>query len=54
MFKILTIGVLIYLFYRIVFVQKAINPPETDQRLKNDSRENSADEGEYVDYEEVD
>lgn len=54
MFKILTIGVLIYLFYRIVFIQKAIKPPEADPRLKNDPRGNSGDEGEYVDYEEVD
>ena len=53
MFKILTIGVLIYLFYRIVFIQKAIKPPEADHRLKNDHRGSSKDDGEYVDYEEV-
>ena len=54
MFKIITIGVLIYLLYRVVFVQKAIKGPEDDIKLnkKNNKHQNS-DEGDFVDYEEI-
>ncbi len=55
MFKFLTIGVLIYLLYRLVFAQKAINAPENDIKLnkKNEDPQNT-DDGEFVDYEEID
>ncbi len=55
MFKILTIGALIYLFYRIVFAPKAINAPEDGSKLnkKNNNPQNT-DDGEFVDYEEID
>ena len=55
MFKILTIGALIYLLYRVVFPQKAINAPEDGFKInkKNEDPQNS-DEGDYVDYEEID
>jgi len=55
MFKILTIGGLIYLLYRLVFVQKAIKSPEGDIKInkKNEDPQNSDDE-DFVDYEEID
>jgi len=55
MFKILTIGVLIYLLYRVVLSPKAINSPEDGIKInkKNEDPQNSND-GEYVDYEEID
>ena len=54
MFKILTIGVLIYLLYRVIFYPKAINPPEGDIKInkKNEDPQKS-DDGEFVDYEEI-
>ena len=55
MFKILTIGVLIYLLYRVVFVQKAIKAPEDDIKInkKNEDPQNY-DDGDFTDYEEID
>lgn len=54
MFKILTIGVLFYLLYRVVFYPKAINPPEGDIKInkKNEDPQKSSD-GEFTDYEEI-
>ena len=54
MFKILTIGVLIYLLYRVVFAQKAINAPDDGIKInkKNEDPQNT-DDGEFVDYEEI-
>lgn len=55
MFKILTIGALIYLFYRIVFIQKSIKAPEDGSKLnKKNNNPQKPDDGEFVDYEEVD
>ena len=55
MFKFLTIGFLIYLFYRLVFVQKTINAPQNNIKInkKKEDPQNS-DEGDYIDYEEID
>jgi len=54
MFKILTIGVLFYLLYRLVFVQKAIQSPEDGIKInkKNQDPQNSDDE-DFADYEEI-
>jgi hypothetical protein len=55
MFKLLTIGALIYLLYRLVFPQKAINAPDENVKInkKNEDPQNF-DDGEFVDYEEID
>ncbi len=55
MFKILTIGVLIYLLYRVVISPKAINLPEDGIKInkKNEDPKNS-DDGDFIDYEEID
>ena len=52
MFKILTIGVLIYVLYTMVFKKNLIPGATEDKKLNNNQQDN--DEGEYVDYEEVD
>lgn len=44
MFKILTIGVLLYLLYRVVAPPPRIQSPSSQKE----------DDGEYIDYEEVD
>ena len=55
MFKILTIGVLFYFLYRLVFVQKAIKAPQEGIKInkKNEDPQNSDDE-DFIDYEEID
>ena len=54
MFKILITGILIYLLYRLVFQPKALNEPEGRIKInkKNEEPQNS-DDGEYIDYEEI-
>lgn len=47
MFKILFIGVLVYVFYRLIV--PATLPPSKQDILDD----NAADEDEYIDYEEV-
>ena len=48
MFKLLSIGILIYVLYKLVFPAKGINPPDRD------SLKNQEDETIDIDYEEVD
>ncbi len=50
MFKILTIGVLIYLLYRFTFQSGQIGP----SGVKKDLPEEQEEDGDYIDYEEVD
>ncbi len=47
MFKIISIAVLGYIFYRMV-IPKSIEPP------KEDNSNNDTDDGEFIDYEEID
>ncbi len=47
MLKLLTIGILFYLLYRVV-----ISPNRLKQGAQN-SADNTSDDGEYVDYEEI-
>ena len=52
MFKILTLGILFYLLYSLVLKPKMIEPGEKKAQIRNDSKRGT-DDGEYVDYEEV-
>ncbi len=52
MFKIISITILAYIFYRLV-KPKALNEPLPDKG-KDNTRENKNDEGEFIDYEEID
>ncbi len=49
----LTIGI-IYLIYRQVMAAPGLNRGEQQPPLKNNSSVGTKDEGEYIDYEEVD
>jgi hypothetical protein len=51
MFKILMIGGLLYLLYKMVFKSPQIPGGKEDMKIDNDK---DIDDGEYVDYEEVD
>ena len=48
MFKLITIGVLLYLLYRLVF------PPALNQGQKQEMLDQQEDDGEFIDYEEID
>ena len=51
MFKILMIGGLLYVLYNLVFKKPQIPGGEEDMKI---NKEEDSDDGEYVDYEEVD
>lgn len=51
MFKFLIIGVLLYVLYNMVFKRPQIGGGKDEMKIDN---QNDSDDGEYVDYEEVD
>ncbi|MEM9916477.1 MAG: hypothetical protein AAF990_00195 [Bacteroidota bacterium] len=51
LFKIFTIGALIYLFYRMSFAPKKIEETKSGQQIDNNPKNTDDD---YIDYEEVD
>ena len=51
MFKLLTIGVLIYLIYRFTVKPSMIDASAENSRIKT---KDEADDGDFVEYEEVD
>lgn len=54
MFKILTIGVLVYLLYRVVFSGKAIDAPKDGAKINKKSGDpQNYEDDEFVDYEEI-
>jgi hypothetical protein len=52
MFKILTLGILLYALYRLFFGPPLLDTPEIKKGSKQSL--NPDEDGEYVDYEEVD
>ncbi|MEO1513813.1 MAG: hypothetical protein AAFV95_02330 [Bacteroidota bacterium] len=50
LFKIFTIGALIYLFYRMSFAPRKIDQPKT----AGPSEKSNAKDDDYIDYEEID
>ncbi|MFT5167314.1 MAG: hypothetical protein ACI8P3_002551 [Saprospiraceae bacterium] len=57
MFKILMIGGLLYLLYTMVFNKPLIPGGKEDMKIDKDKdkdKDKESDDGEYVDYEEVD
>jgi len=54
MFKLIVIGALIYLFYRITMKPNQLPEDQTPKVQQNKKQAPPDDDGEFIDYEEID
>ena len=54
MLKLLILGLLLFIAYRLFWAKPGINSPDQQDQINQTKRQNNDTDDEYIDYEEVD